>query len=190
MNKWLDEVQKEVTKSNEEAGESSKRGSPFAREIQDKPIPISFRLPTLESYDESSDSTEHVAAFRAQMTLYDSSDALMCRIFPTTFRGPARMWYSRLGTEASPHGATLRTYLKVAKEEGRRVELQPVATTNSTPQFHENRDFPPDTGEGTPGTPESHQDPEVVYPCIPDPDREDKGGQAEREENRRWWIKL
>ncbi|RWW11095.1 hypothetical protein GW17_00025318 [Ensete ventricosum] len=97
MNKWLDEVQKEVTKSNEEAGESSKRGLPFAREIQDKPIPTSFRLPTLESYDGSSDSTKHVAAFRAQMTLYDSSDALMCRVFPTTFRGPARMWYSRLG---------------------------------------------------------------------------------------------
>ncbi|RWW82724.1 hypothetical protein BHE74_00008795 [Ensete ventricosum] len=96
VNKRLDEVQKEVMKSKEEAGESSKRGSPFAPEVQDKPIPTNFRLPALESYDGSSDPTEHVVAFRAQMALYDSSDALMCRVFPTTLRGPARMWYNRL----------------------------------------------------------------------------------------------
>ncbi|RRT37859.1 hypothetical protein B296_00058932 [Ensete ventricosum] len=35
VNKWLDEVQKEVTKLKEEVGESSKRGSPFTPEIQD-----------------------------------------------------------------------------------------------------------------------------------------------------------
>ncbi|RRT40250.1 hypothetical protein B296_00046107 [Ensete ventricosum] len=96
VSKRLDKVHKEVTKSKQEASESSKCGSPFAPEIQDKPIPTSFRLPALESYDGSSDPTEHVAAFRAHMALYDSSDALMCQVFPTTLRGPARMWYSRL----------------------------------------------------------------------------------------------
>ncbi|RWW17499.1 hypothetical protein GW17_00018565 [Ensete ventricosum] len=94
VNQRLDEVQKEVTKSKEEASESSKRGSPFAPDIQDKPIPTSFRLPALESYNGSSDPTEHVATFRAHMALYDSFDALMCRVFPTTLGGPARMWYS------------------------------------------------------------------------------------------------
>ncbi|RWV89796.1 hypothetical protein GW17_00048040 [Ensete ventricosum] len=59
VNKWLDEVQKEVTKSKEEASESFKRGSPFAPKIQDNPIPTSFRLPALESYDGSSDPSEH-----------------------------------------------------------------------------------------------------------------------------------
>ncbi|RWV91047.1 hypothetical protein GW17_00046698 [Ensete ventricosum] len=80
MNERLDEVQKEVTKSEEEAGENLKHKSPFAPEIRDKPVPTNFRLPILESYDGSSDPTEHVAAFRAQIALYDSSDALMCRL--------------------------------------------------------------------------------------------------------------
>ncbi|RRT64455.1 hypothetical protein B296_00013167, partial [Ensete ventricosum] len=78
VNKRLDEVQKEVTKSKEEAGENSKHRSPFAPEIQDKLIPTSFRLPALESYDGSLDPTKHVTTFRAQMALYDSSDVLMC----------------------------------------------------------------------------------------------------------------
>ncbi|RWW22324.1 hypothetical protein GW17_00013488, partial [Ensete ventricosum] len=47
----LDEVQKEVLKSKGEVGESSKGGSPFTPEIQDKPLPANFRLPALKLYD-------------------------------------------------------------------------------------------------------------------------------------------
>ncbi|RZR84065.1 hypothetical protein BHM03_00010842 [Ensete ventricosum] len=87
----LDEVQKEVIKSRGEVGESSKGGSPFTPEIQAKPLSATFRLPTLEPYDGNGDPTEHIAAFCAQMALYDTSDALMCRAFPTTLRGPPRI---------------------------------------------------------------------------------------------------
>ncbi|RWW88635.1 hypothetical protein BHE74_00002485 [Ensete ventricosum] len=65
----LDEVHKEVLKSKGEIRESSKGGSPFTPEIQDKPLPANFRLPTLELYDGSCDPIEHIAAFRAQMAL-------------------------------------------------------------------------------------------------------------------------
>ncbi|RRT34376.1 hypothetical protein B296_00031438 [Ensete ventricosum] len=92
----IDEVQRDFVRSKEEVEETTKGGSPFAPEILDKPIPSSFRLLALEPYNGSTDPTEHVAAFRAQMALYDTSDALMCHTFPTTLRGPARMWSSRL----------------------------------------------------------------------------------------------
>ncbi|RWV95822.1 hypothetical protein GW17_00041511, partial [Ensete ventricosum] len=89
VNQRLDEVQKEVLKSRGEIRESSKGGFPFTPEIQGKPLPATFRLPTLEPYDGSGDPTEYIAAFRAQMALYDTFDALMCRAFLTTLRGPA-----------------------------------------------------------------------------------------------------
>ncbi|RWW60640.1 hypothetical protein BHE74_00032358 [Ensete ventricosum] len=96
VNQRLNEVQRDFVRSKEEVGETTKGESPFAPEILDKPIPSSFRLPTLEPYNGSTDPSEHVATFRAQMALCDTSDALMCRTFPTTLRGPSQMWYNRL----------------------------------------------------------------------------------------------
>ncbi|RWW55948.1 hypothetical protein BHE74_00037371 [Ensete ventricosum] len=98
----LDEVQKEVLISREEIGESSKGSSPFTPEIQSKPLPTTFRLPALEPYNGSGDPMEHIATFRSQMTLYDTSEALMCRAFPTTLRGSARTWYARLKPASIP----------------------------------------------------------------------------------------
>ena len=96
VNHRLDEFQRELQKSRSELNEGSSGGSPFVQEIQEKPVPLNFRLPALETYDGGSDPAEHVAMFQAQMALYGTSDALMCWAFPTTFRGPARVWFSRL----------------------------------------------------------------------------------------------
>ncbi|RRT51238.1 hypothetical protein B296_00049096 [Ensete ventricosum] len=87
------ECQKEFLKSKEELDESYKGGSPFVSEIQDISVLANFRLSSLESYDNSSDPSEYIAAFRTQMALYDTADAFMCRVFPTTLKRPTRMWY-------------------------------------------------------------------------------------------------
>ncbi|RZS22496.1 hypothetical protein BHM03_00055284 [Ensete ventricosum] len=77
VNQRLDEVQRDFVRSKEEVEETTKGGYPFAPKILDKPIPSNFRLPTLEPYDGSTDLTEHVAVFIAQMALYDTSNALI-----------------------------------------------------------------------------------------------------------------
>ncbi|RZR87688.1 hypothetical protein BHM03_00015133 [Ensete ventricosum] len=94
VNQRLDEVLRESVKSKEEVGETSIAGSPFVPEIQDKPVPPSFRLPILEPYNGSTNPSEHIMKFRAQMALYDTSNALICRAFPATLKGLARIWYS------------------------------------------------------------------------------------------------
>ncbi|RZS23144.1 hypothetical protein BHM03_00056003, partial [Ensete ventricosum] len=86
---------KEVLRSREEIGESSKGDSLFTPEIQSKPLPATFMLPALEPYDGGGDPMEHIATFHVQMALYDTSEALMCQAFPTTHRGSARTWYAR-----------------------------------------------------------------------------------------------
>ncbi|RRT46691.1 hypothetical protein B296_00031772 [Ensete ventricosum] len=113
VHQWLDEVQKEVLKSREEVEESSKGGAPFTPEIQSKPLPATFRLPALEPYNGSGDPTEHIATFRAQIALYDTSEALMCRAFPTTLRGSARTWYSHLKPASIPSFDSLAREFKL-----------------------------------------------------------------------------
>ncbi|XP_009388264.2 uncharacterized protein LOC103975079 [Musa acuminata AAA Group] len=96
VNHRLDEFRRELQKSRGESSEGASGGSPFVQEIQEKPVPLNFRVPALETYDGGSHPAEHVAAFRAQMAFYGTSDALMCRAFSTTFIGPAHTWFSRL----------------------------------------------------------------------------------------------
>ncbi|RZS12215.1 hypothetical protein BHM03_00043630 [Ensete ventricosum] len=118
-----DHVQREFVKSKEEIGESPQGGFSFVPEIQDKPIPDNFRLSALEHYDGSTDLSEHIVTFRAHMALYDTSDSLMCRAFPMTLRGPARMCYSRL------RPSSISSFDSLAKE----FELNFMASSRPRP---------------------------------------------------------
>ncbi|RZS22020.1 hypothetical protein BHM03_00054739 [Ensete ventricosum] len=96
--------------------ESPKVGSPFTLKIQDKLVPPSFWLPMLESYDDSSDPVQHIAAFRAQMALYDTSNALIARLKPAVASLLGLRQKDEEPLEASLHRAVPRLALGIPKE--------------------------------------------------------------------------
>lgn len=54
----------------------------FTQKIQEKLILVNFHLPSLETFNGSTELIEHIIAFRAQMLLYCTLDVLMCYTFP------------------------------------------------------------------------------------------------------------
>ena len=50
----------------------------------------------MESYDASKDPLDHLESFKTLMHLHGVADKIMCRAFPITLKGPARIWFSRL----------------------------------------------------------------------------------------------
>ena len=70
--------------------------SPFTTSVNSFPLPQKFRLPQIESYNGVKDPLDHLEIFKTLMHLQEVPDEIMCRAFPTTLKGPARIWFSRL----------------------------------------------------------------------------------------------
>ncbi|GKV49566.1 hypothetical protein SLEP1_g56308 [Rubroshorea leprosula] len=69
---------------------------PLNTNITLEPYPVGFKIPQLETYDGMKDPDDHLHAFYSCMQAQNASDALMCKIFPSTLRGNARTWYYSL----------------------------------------------------------------------------------------------
>ena len=70
--------------------------SPFTTSVTSFPLPPKFRMPQVESYDESKDLLDHLESFKTLMHLQGVAYKIMCRAFLTTLKGPARIWFSKL----------------------------------------------------------------------------------------------
>ena len=53
-------------------------------------------MPQIETYDGSKDPLDHLESFMTLMHLQGVVDEIMYRAFPTTLKGPTRIWFSRL----------------------------------------------------------------------------------------------
>ena len=70
--------------------------SPFTTSINSHPLPLKFKIPSLDSYDGTRDPCDHIAIFKTTMHLQGVPDEIMCKAFPTTLKGPARVWFSKI----------------------------------------------------------------------------------------------
>ena len=74
----------------------NKTDPPFTLSINSFPLPQKFRMPQIESYDGIKDPLDHLKTFKTLMHLQGVPYEIMCWAFPTTLKGLARIWFSRL----------------------------------------------------------------------------------------------
>ena len=69
----------------------NKTDSPLTIPVNSCPLPQKFRVPQIESYNGVKDPLDHLETFKTWMHLQGVPDEIMCRAFPTTLKGPARI---------------------------------------------------------------------------------------------------
>ncbi|GKV06375.1 hypothetical protein SLEP1_g18276 [Rubroshorea leprosula] len=84
--------------------------TPLNSNILQEPYPSGFRMPQLETYDGTKDPDDHLHAFCSVMQAQNASDALICKIFPSTLRGNARTWYYSLQPDSISSYAELTAF--------------------------------------------------------------------------------
>ena len=70
--------------------------SPFATFVTSFPLPPKFCMPQVESYDGSKDPLDHLESFKTLMHLQGVVKEIICKAFPITLKGLAKIWLSRL----------------------------------------------------------------------------------------------
>ena len=65
--------------------------SPFTTSVNSFPLPHKFRMPYIDSYDGVMDPLDHLETFKTLMHLQGVADEIICRAFPTTLKGAARI---------------------------------------------------------------------------------------------------
>ena len=81
----------------------------FGRRINKDRLPHQFSQPTFTIYNGRSDPVEHVSHFNQKMTVYSGNEALMCKVFPSSLRVVAMLWFDAL------EEGSLRSFKKLTK---------------------------------------------------------------------------
>ncbi|XP_020204320.1 uncharacterized protein LOC109789702 [Cajanus cajan] len=68
----------------------------FSRRIMEATLLDHWKSIPIKKYDGSTDPEEHLNVFLTQATLSTQDDSTLCRIFPTSLKGRALSWFTRL----------------------------------------------------------------------------------------------
>ena len=96
VKKVMEEMKENMRRANPIEDLVHRTDSPFTASINGHPLPPKFKMPSLDSYDGTRDPFDHIAAFKTTMHLQGVPDEIMCKAFPTTLKGPARVWFSKI----------------------------------------------------------------------------------------------
>ena len=96
MKKVMEEMKENLRRANHIEDLVHRTDSPFTASINGHSLPPKFKMPSLDSYDGTRDPFDHIATFKMTMHLQGVPDEIMCRTFPTTLKGPARVWFSKI----------------------------------------------------------------------------------------------
>ena len=96
MRKVMDEMRENMRRTNPIEDLLHRTDSPFTASINGHPLPPKFKMPSLDSYDGAHDPFGHIATFKTTMHLQGVPNEIMCRAFPTTLKGPAQVWFSKI----------------------------------------------------------------------------------------------
>ena len=92
----IDEIRQNMRRMNHVDDLVHRTDSPFITSINSHHLPSKFKMPSLNSYDGMRDPCYHIATFKTSMHLQGVPDETMCRALPTTLKGPARVWFSKI----------------------------------------------------------------------------------------------
>ena len=91
MRKVMDEMRENMRRANPVDDLVHQIEFPFMASINNHPLPPKFKMPSLDSYDGTRNPFDHIVTFKITMHLQRVLDEIMCRAFPTTLKGPARV---------------------------------------------------------------------------------------------------
>ena len=96
MRKAMDEMRENMRRANPVEDLVHKTDSPFTASINNHHLPSKFKMPSLDSYDGTCDPFDYITTFKTTMHLQGVPNEIKYRVFPTTFKGPARVWFSKI----------------------------------------------------------------------------------------------
>ena len=75
--------------------------SPLGQHILSYEPPCGFVIPSFSKYDGSSYPYDHMLHFNQVMIINAGDDHLLCKVFPTSLKGPALAWLHKLRGDPS-----------------------------------------------------------------------------------------
>ena len=100
MRKEMDKLRNAIKEKTDRSVDRMVRAidSPLTTAVLECPMPSKFRLPQLEPFDRLKDPQDHLNTFKMTLGLQQPPDEILCRSFPTTLKGAAREWFTKLTT--------------------------------------------------------------------------------------------